>query len=467
MFNVRDYGATGNRQDFAREAIQTAIDACRDAGGGTVFLPAGDYESGGLELYSYVTLHLDAGATIWISQNPEDFFDRQDFYDRAASEGFASVAPLLSADNQEHISVVGSGTIHGQATADWNWYRDENPSFRTGIIYFRGCRQVTIHGVTILYSDFWGIHLERCDTVYIDRVTIRNNIHRFNSDGIAPNSCRNVHISNCHIVSGDDCIVLKADEVDFPCEDVVVTNCTLESPCTALKLGTGSFGDFRDIHFSNCTIRRTGVGIGLYVNDGATMERITFSNISIDTLPVGDPLAFKDWRRDQKGDSIYNVFPIFFDIQRRDPDSRLGKIRDVVLRDIQIASASAALIQGTPESHIENLTLQNITLRVDTAKDPSSLYKALGGMRSTPEALDTVYARQPSYVTLAHVSGVTLDNVRVLIGKRAFAEYERSAVYAHDVEDAVFRNVVRSPDEASGHVPVIDLHESQRVKILD
>ena len=74
----------------------------------------------------------------------------------------------------------------------------------------------------ILYSDAWTVHLYRCDNVLIDGITIRNNYFRTNSDGIDPVSSKNVRISNCHIMAGDDCIVLKTRE-GHPCENVVVS----------------------------------------------------------------------------------------------------------------------------------------------------------------------------------------------------------------------------------------------------
>jgi len=449
VFNVRDFGAAGDRQQNDRTAIQTAIDACSRAGGGTVCVPAGDYLSGTLRLQSHVTLHLGAGARLWASTDPHDYDSQHDY----ESSGGLLVGTLIVAEDAEHVAVEGGGTIHGQGVADLGarWGVPDRPSFRTGICLFQGCRHVVIRDITILYSDAWTVHLQRCETVFVDGVTIFNNRHRLNSDGIDPNSCRDVHIANCHIVTGDDCIVLKATE-PHPCENIVVTNCTLETTCAAVKLGTESFGDFRDIHISNCTIRNSPVGIGLYVKDGATMERVTFSNLSIQT-PA-------DWQE-------HSVAPIFMDIEKRCADSRIGAIRDVIFRDIHIHSESGILIQGMPEGPIENLTMQNITLRVDRAADYAARHKPKGSRRTMPHASDTSYARLPSYVTLAHVRGVMLDNIRVLIAAPAFREHERSAIYGYDLEDGVLRSIFRQPGEAAGQQPVIALHDSRRMLVTE
>jgi len=438
VFNVRDYGAKGDRTTNDNAAIQKAVDACSSGGGGTVLFPAGNYLSGLIQLRSHVTLQLDAGATLWISTDPRDYANKRR-------------GNLLYAQNAEHIAIVGQGTIHGQGTADYGRRRgvkEEAPSFRTGILFFENCRHVIIRDVTILFSDAWTIHLKRCETVFINGVTIFNNYYRTNSDGIDPNSCRDVHISNCHIVAGDDCIVLKSTE-PYPCENVVVTNCTLETIATAVKLGTESHGDFRNIHFSNCTIRNTPVGIGFYLKDGATMEQVTFSNISIETTSP----------------SIHTVYPIFMDIEKRDAKSTIGRIRDVTFRDITINTCVGSLIQGMPESPIENLTLQNITIRVDRAEDQSKRSKAIGGRRTTRDERDTKYARQPAYLILAHVKGLMLDNIRVLISDEAWQKYERSAVSGNELEQGTIRSAFRLPAGAGGRAPVIALQDCRQLLI--
>jgi hypothetical protein len=209
-----------------------------------------------------------------------------------------------------------------------------------------------------------------------------------------------------------------------------------------LKLGTESRGDFRDIHFSNCTIRNTPVGIGFYMKDGTTMERVTFSNISIET----------------DDSSNHQVFPIFMDIEKRHADSGIGKIRDVIFRDIHIRSGSGILIQGMPESPIENLAVHNITFRAAWADDYTKRHKAVGGRRTTKDDRDTRYARLPSYMTLAHVNGLMLDNIRVLIAEDAFQQYGRSAVCGHEMENGTIRSIYRRPAGASGQLPIIALH---------
>ena len=255
-FNVRDHGAKGDGRANDRAALQSALDACAKAGGGTVRVPPGDYLSGALRMASGVTLHLEAGATLWASTNKSDYAG-------------VSERHFLAAEGAQHLALAGRGVIHGQGTADYGarWGVPKKPEFRAGILLFTDCRDVTVRDVTILYSDAWTLHFKRCENVTVEDVTIRNNYRRLNSDGIDPNSCRRVRIARCRISAGVDCIVLKSTEA-YPCEDVTVTDCFLESAASELKLGTESHGDFRDNRFANCVISNSPTGIGFCLKIG-------------------------------------------------------------------------------------------------------------------------------------------------------------------------------------------------------
>ena len=434
IFDIRDFGAKGDRQTRDTQAIQAAVDAANKAGGGTAFVPPGDYLAGTIWLRDKVALRLAEGATLLASTDPEDY---------------PQTRRLLAAKDAQQISVVGpGGAIAGQATGDYGgrWGVPEKPAFRTGILEFDNCRDIQIRQVTIRHSDSWTLHFKRCERIIIDRVTIRNNYRRLNSDGIDPNSCRQVRITNCDIVAGDDCIVLKTTE-PHPCEDVIVKNCILESAASALKLGTESKGDFRDIRFSNCTIRNSPTGIGLYLKDGATMERITFENVTVET---------------PKEKSFRDVTPLFVDIEKRHADSPVGKIRELVFRDLELRGGTGALLQGMPESPLENVTLENITFHADWADDYANRKKPVGGRRTTRDERDTRYARLPSWMTIAHARNVTVANLRVVVAPEVAQQFPRAALSLSFVEDGHLSRIARSPAEPRDP-PVIKLEDCRDV----
>lgn len=441
-FDILQHGAKGDMKTNDAPAIQAAIDACHKAGGGTVLVPAGRYLSGTVELKSNVTLHLDNGAGIYASRRKEDY--------RASTAHGANRGHVLIAEDAENIGLTGPGILHGQAEADYGnrWGVKEDDRFRTGLILFSRSRNVTLRDFTILYSDFWTLHLKRCDTVTIDSVKIRNNPRRLNSDGIDLTSCRNVHVSNCDVLAGDDAIDPKSQE-GYACENIVVSNCTLETTTTGIKLGTASDGDFRNLHFSNITIKAPS-GIGFYMKDGGVAERITFSNITIET----PPRTYRD------------VVPLFMDIERRHANSRLSRIRDVSFRDIYIRGGSGILIQGMPESRIENLSIENLNFRVGQPDSYEKRVKPVGGARSTKDERDTRYARMPTYMAVAYADDVLLDGVRIEQSPEAIEKFSRSAVQIDEVRNLTVRGLQATPPKRGG-LPVIGLSRVEGAMLLD
>lgn len=445
IHSISDYGAQGDKKTNDGPAIQAAIDACSAAGGGTVYVPAGDYFCGPLRLKSNVCLYLEIAATLWVSPDKEHYKDGNRF---------------LYAEDEENVIIEGHGTIHGTGQEDLlrkrTDKRKERPAFRVGILRFIRCHNVSIKDITIRYSDTWTLDLEFCRNVLITGINILNNYYRVNADGIDPVSCQSVRISNCHIVAGDDCIVCKTRE-GVPCEDIVVTNCTLESIATAVKIGTESPSDFRNIHFSNCVIRNSTVGIGMYIKDGATAERISFTNCSIETIREPELV----------GTSLQNsVYPIFVDIEKRNDDSRIGRIRDLTFADIDIVTDNGILIQGMTASKIENLVMRNINMRINRGFDYSNRKKHIGGGSSnTEDKRLTIYAQKPSYATFANITGLTVDGLRVFIPDAIFESFKRSALSLCRAERSVVSDISRTPAGTGSGMPVITM-ENCRTALL-
>ena len=425
-YNVKDFGATGDKKNYDDSAIQKAINVCTNGGGGTVYFPSGNYLIGNvIELKSNVQIYLDTGAVLW--ESPDSAVWRND-----------EKKYLFYAQEAKHFSIIGPGTIHGSGKADLrrrSGVEEPWPSFRVGIMKFENCKDILLRDITIKYSSIWTLNLTQCENVRIDAVTINNNFYRVNTDGIVPVSSKNVMISNCTIIAGDDCIVMKSPGRKS-CENIVINNCVLETVSTAIKIGTESFGDFRDIHITNCTIRNSGIGIGIFIKDGAMVERLTVSNVSIETT---DP--------DLHTKSANKIAPLFIDIEKRREDSPIGRVRDIIFSDIQISSDMGILMQGMPVSLIENLTLSNIHFRVNGARDFQIRQKRIGGKRYTKSVRDTLYIRKPSYVTLAHVKGLHVDNLSIAVPNDVAQRLSYSAFSGHYLENAVLRDIIRLTGE--------------------
>ncbi|WP_135549290.1 glycoside hydrolase family 28 protein [Paenibacillus cymbidii] len=418
MWDVKAFGAVGDRSVPDGPAFQAAIDECHRTGGGTVIVPAGDYSIGSIELKSGVMLHLETGATLWASTRRADY--REDWSGEYGSR------IMFRAANAESFGITGKGTIRGFGTETFGswWGVPQPPELRVCTCHFDNCRSVTLEDIRIRDSSFWTVHLKHCDTVYINRITIRNYRYHLNTDGIVPDGCRHVFITDCLLSTGDDCIPIK-NTTPQECGPIFVTNCVLETPNTAIKLGTESYGRFSDIHVSQCTIRNSSIGIGILVKDGATVERVRMSGITIESA-----------------DDLYEVkpvLPLFIDIEKRHADSALGQVRDIVFRDLFIRTRSAIVVQGAPDSLLDNISFQQVTMRITGYMPFGDRSKPITGKRTLKDQRDMEFMRKPAYMTIAYANNVRLDHVHIDECAEA-AEQRRHAVCFANSANVVYNH---------------------------
>ena len=370
--SVRDQGATGARAQNATSPVQHAIDACHARGGGTVYVPPGEYTTGTLVLKDNVTLWLEAGAVFYLSQDEADFPGERAF---------------VFADGARNIAIRGRGRFDGQARYEWGAPEEQDTEIleeerlaaqagvdmrrwlRRGLqamtFVFKRCRGVLIEDVTLVGSTLWNVRLWGCDGVVMRGVTIESDLERAaNSDGVDIDGSRNVRISDSRIATGDDAIVLKSGRwrwdgrgESFPTENVLVTNCVLSSSSTAFMIGTESYADFRHIVLSNSVVRDSNKGFGINIQDGATVEDLLIANVTMD-------LRRRHWNWWGSAE------PFYFVLKKRTAESRLGAIRDVVVRDVVAHAQGTARILGHPERPLENVTLSGLQLLMMPEKAP-------------------------------------------------------------------------------------------------
>ncbi|MGJ8656600.1 MAG: glycoside hydrolase family 28 protein [Akkermansiaceae bacterium] len=287
VFKVSDFGAVGDGATLNTRAIQKAIDQCSEAGGGKVWVPAGRFVIGTVQLKSNVTLSLDHGAELLGSQEMKDYpVDKL----RPAREGQSQC--LLYAEDATNIRLEGLGVIDGRGSPE-HFPRRAGPRGRDNrprLIRFENCDNLVFSGLTYKNPAFWGIHLVDCRVVHFTAVKVRMRNNNYNNDGLDIDGCEDVLIEDCDIIAGDDGICLKSSRQ--PCRNIVVRNCKVSSNTAALKLGTSSYGGFIDINVSNCYFYDCPMGaIKLQSVDGGRLENVTISRIVMEE--VGAPIFIR------------------------------------------------------------------------------------------------------------------------------------------------------------------------------
>jgi hypothetical protein len=472
QFDIRAYGAKADASDKATAAVQRAIKACAESGGGTVVIPAGTYIIGPLELVGNITLCLEAGAVLKGSENLADY-----------SQGRGR-RPLIWATNAENIAIVGRGIIDGSGTTFMDMTKtrtgpylpkDLDPNFtRQGrdymdakfgeadgpvvyrsrpnrLIRFTRCKNVLVREVTLRNAPTWTLHFDDCENVTVTGLSIQNNLLVPNSDGIHCTTCRRVRISDCDISCGDDAIAITTldNPADRVCQGISVTNCVLQSRSAGIRVGHGD-GPIRDCTFQNLTIRESNRGLGVFVRDAGSIENILFSNIAIRT-------------RLHTGHWWGNAEPIHLSVLPARKGAPLGRIRNVAFSHIMAESDSGMVIYGDKPGDISGVSLEDVRLHIKA----SPLNAAYGGDFDLRPAYDTRYAvfrHDIPALFCRHVDGCTISRFDLTWDDNLPDFFDHAVSCEH------FRNLVidgfrgRQP-HAGGQKAALSLTDGQNVII--
>ena len=238
----------------------------------------------------------------------------------------------------------------------------------------------------------------------IDGISIYNNLKMANCDGIDPDHCKNVAISNCRIICADDCIVFKntaAYEKYGACENITVSNCSLTSTSAAIKFGTESESLFKDILITNCNISASNRGIALMLRDKGSIENVVFSNINIDTR-LFSPEFY--WGKAE---------PVYVTARRRKEDTKTGHIRNVTFENINCSSENGIVICGEKDDSGRNLIsgirMRNVIVDIRRKTD-----WPLGYLDLRPGIGECLTMGQPQDTTIIDADDVVFEDVRFM-----------------------------------------------------
>lgn len=365
IYDIKNFGAVADGKTLNTKAIQAAIDACTEAGGGRVLVSGGIFMTGTVILKENVDLHIAADGVLLASSNIEDFPERQDVR-HVETEMLPRYrnACIIFADECNNICITGMGKIDcnglsfvklkDEYKGGWRYERIDAPT-PPRAVFLTGCTNVRIENITMINQPSgWSYWIHDCDYVTCDKLKIIADVHYPNNDGIHINSSRNVTVSNCMITSGDDCIVVRANNASLAenkvCERVTVTNCSLTSYACGIRIGWLHDGVIRNCTFSNIVMTDTNTGISLQLpwyyprekvadqgREATLIENLSFSNIVMD--------------------SIY-ASPIRFFIS---PDTRVRceAIRNIYFSGVRSRGLEFPWIVGRPEDTIKNITFSD------------------------------------------------------------------------------------------------------------
>ncbi|WP_320053773.1 glycoside hydrolase family 28 protein [uncultured Acetobacteroides sp.] len=428
QYSILDYGAKAGMDFNSALAINKAIEACANEGGGTVVVPAGTFFTGPIELKSNVNLHVSEGAILRFSTNPKDYTP----FVLTRWEGIDcyNYKPLIYAYNQKNIAISGKGTLDGMANEQnwWPWkgrpeygwkegmssqehnsegknklvmmesnrtpiaqrIMKETDLLRPQFINIYRCERVLIEGVKITNSPFWLIHPLMCNNLIVRGITAESNGP--NNDGCDPESCKNVLIEDCFFNTGDDCIAIKSGrnndgrKWNIPSENILIRHCTMKNGHGGVVIGSEVSGSCRNVFAEDCVmdspLLERVVRIKSNSFRGGVIENIFVRNIKVGecseaVLRIELNYEVKNGEKGGHNPAVHNINLDKITCLK----SRYGIFIDGLNRDDQVSGISLSncdfqqVSEGNLMTGVKGVTLKNVKIKGEVLKETPSTLK--------------------------------------------------------------------------------------------
>lgn len=448
--NIATYGALGDGKTVNTKIIQSTIDSVSFSGGGRVIIPKGKFVSGSIFLKSGVELHLQKGAVLLGSLEIDDYCK------------IGKWKALVLGQKVKNIGISGKGTIDGRGgqlalkidsmfyagaidSANYNFV-EKRPKWylRPQLIHFLNCKNIEVKDIVMRNSACWVQTYELCDNVLVDGVKVDSDAY-WNNDGIDVVDSKNVRITNCDINAADDGICIKSEDYSRKgyCDSIYIADCRVRSSASAIKFGTSTVSDIRNVVVRNIRVYDTyRSAIAIEAMQGGILENIlvedvvatntgnalflrigqirgakfpgTLRNVIIRRVKVSVPLERPDYAYEMRGPALpyfHNVFP--------------------------------ASITGIPGYPIQNVLLEDITIiypgRGNAAYASLPTYR-IADVPEMPTAYPefSMFGELPAWgLYVRHMEGLKLKNVKIKIREQDY----RPAMVFDDVQGLILDDV--------------------------
>mmetsp|Transcript_71903 Transcript_71903/g.203687 ORF Transcript_71903/g.203687 Transcript_71903/m.203687 type:complete len:455 (-) Transcript_71903:844-2208(-) len=392
--NIVDWGAVGDATTSATEAIIDAVEACgADGAGGRIVIPFDDssrglnrFLTGSFELlYDHLEFHIEAGATLLGSTLEDDYplIPILPSYGTGRDvDSEQRYRPLIFASNVTRLSLTGGGVVDGQGETWWvKHFARQLLWSRPRLVECMYCTDVLIEDLTFQNSPFWTIHPYASQGVTVRRVTVTAPGWAPNTDGVDPDSCRDVLIQDCVFKAGDDGVAIKSGLNEYgrsfgmPSENIRVENTTVEpefdnGSTNGVSIGSEMSGGVRNVTVDGLFVANCAVGVYIKSMDGrgGVVEDISFRNVVAEQ--VIEPIRFAmdyTYRRRRRLGALEGDGG---DDGGGDDDDTTPYFRNLSVINLTATRAVVAgTFEGLPASQIEGVYLKDVTV---TGKDPGS-----------------------------------------------------------------------------------------------
>lgn len=394
-YSIVDFGAEVNDVDATSQAIEAAIAKAHANKGGVVVIPTGEWLTGKVHLKSYVNLHLEEGAVLRFSGDPQRYLPAV----HTSWEGLEcyNYSPLIYAYEGTHIAITGKGELKADMQVWRKWFSrpkghmeslkqlyymaaydvpvedrnmvNDSANFRPQFIQFNRCQHVLMEDVKITNSPFWTIHPYMTKHIVVRGVRIH--AHGHNNDGIDPEMTQNMLIEDCVFDQGDDAIAIKAGRnqdawrLNMPTQNIVIRNSQAVNGHQLVAIGSEMSGGVENVFVENCSVQpgaklnhllfiKTNERRGGFVRH-IYMKNVTSGRIDLGILGIETDVLYQ-WRNlvptiERKLTTIHDIYLEEVHAENVEFVSRILGQEELPVQNVQLKAVVADTIRGEAYRH--------------------------------------------------------------------------------------------------------------------